>query len=148
VPFAVVLAFAWFVGGAAAQQDPLKSADCGRALAALESARADPAAGTAAVEARRAAATRACLGGTGAAERPPPTARAPVVVPPPVIAMPEAARPRPPVVPRPPAPPPFITACDAGGCWDSNGTRLNRAGPQLIGPTGACTVVGQAVRCP
>jgi hypothetical protein len=59
------------------------------------------------------------------------------------------------IAPVQPPPPPLrvdrpavITACDPGGCWDSNGTRLNRAGPVLLGPTGACSVSGGFVHCP
>jgi hypothetical protein len=59
-------------------------------------------------------------------------------------AQPVPARPASPPI----EPPPVVTACDLGGCWDSNGTRLNRAGPQLIGPRGACTTVGATVYCP
>ena len=127
--------------------DPLKSEACGERLAALESAR-QQSPGSAQVEALRQQATRACLGGGGEAQRPSPTAHAPLAVPPPVI----TAEPAQPVPPRPPSPPieppPVVTSCDLGGCWDSNGTRLNRAGPQLIGPRGACTTVGSTVYCP
>ena len=127
--------------------DPLKSEACGERLAALQSARQQEP-GSARVEALRQQATRACLGGGGEARRPSPTAQAPVAVPPPTI----TAEPAQPVPPRPPAPPieqpPVVTSCDPGGCWDSTGTRLNRAGPQLIGPRGACTTVGATVYCP
>jgi len=53
------------------------------------------------------------------------------------------------------APPPvavpragLITQCDATGCWDSNGQRLNRVGPLLNGPGGPCTVQGSSAVCP
>lgn len=127
--------------------DPLKSQACGERLAALDSARRQ-APGSAQVEASREQATRACLGGGGQAQRPSPTAQAPLSVPPPVITV-EPAQPVPARPPSPPLePPPVVTSCDLGGCWDSNGTRLNRAGPQLIGPRGACTTVGATVHCP
>lgn len=136
-----------FVPLQAMATDPLKSEACGERLAALESAR-QQAPGSAQVEALRQQATRACLGGGGQAQRPSPTAQAPLGVPPPVI----TAKPAQPVPPRPPSPPiespPVVTSCDLGGCWDSNGARLNRAGPQLIGPRGACTTVGATVYCP
>jgi hypothetical protein len=45
-------------------------------------------------------------------------------------------------------PPPVVTSCDAGGCWSSDGTRLNRVGPNLMGPGGVCTVTGKMVHCP
>ena len=127
--------------------DPLKSEACGQRLAALESARRQ-APGGAPVEALREQATRACLGGGGQAQRPSPTAQAPLSVPPPVITV-DPAQPVPARPPSPPIePPPVVTSCDPGGCWDSTGTRLNRAGPQLIGPRGACTTVGATVYCP
>ncbi|MDF2457766.1 MAG: hypothetical protein K0S79_182 [Nitrospira sp.] len=41
-----------------------------------------------------------------------------------------------------------MTNCDAGGCWDNQGTRYNRSGGTLIGPRGACVQTGTALRCP
>ena len=136
-----------FVPMPATAADPLKSEACGERLAALESARRQ-APGSAQVEALREQATRTCLGGGGQAQRPSPTAQAPLLVPP-VITV-EPAQPVPPRPASPPIepPPPVVTSCDLGGCWDSNGARLNRAGPQLIGPRGACTSVGATVYCP
>ncbi|MFL6692754.1 MAG: hypothetical protein ACJ8GO_07320 [Ramlibacter sp.] len=130
--------------------DPLKSDACGRNLAALQAARAPGSdMSPAQVEALRREATQACLGGAGEARRPSPTAQAPITVPPPTVALPRSV---PPVVPSVPAPaierPAVITSCDSGGCWDSNGTRLNRAGPILIGPGGPCVTTGLQVRCP
>jgi hypothetical protein len=71
-----------------------------------------------------------------------------IVVPPPVI-----DGPRPPVllVPAPPVEtgkPAALTTCDAGGCWDSEGRRLDRSGPILVGPRGGCTVQAGVVHCP
>lgn len=141
------LAFAALLPWQPASADPLKSEDCGARLAQLDIARRQSP-GTAEVEALRQQATRACLGGGGDARRPAPTARVPLVVPPPVV----TAEPAQPVPPASPAPaierPPVVTSCDPAGCWDSNGTRLNRAGPQLIGPRGVCTTVGTTVHCP
>ncbi|TFZ00773.1 hypothetical protein EZ313_20215 [Ramlibacter henchirensis] len=131
----------------AAAADPLKSDACGASLSALDSARRQGSA--AQVEALRQQATRDCLGGSGDARRPSPVAREPIVVPPPVITA-EPAQPSNPAPPAPPVfqPPPVVTSCDLGGCWDSNGTRLNRAGPLLIGPRGACVTSGATVHCP
>ncbi|RYY72717.1 MAG: hypothetical protein EOO24_47260 [Comamonadaceae bacterium] len=133
-------------------QDPLKSSACDQRLDALRAARiAGAPANAERLETLRRQATQACLGGTGAATRPSPVLQAPIVVAPPVI---EPSRPATPPVPLPAPPavaierPAVITACDAGGCWDSNGTRLDRAGPLLLGPSGACTTVGATVRCP
>lgn len=130
--------------------DPLKSDTCGQALAALQAASAPGSGRTPAQrEALRRDATRACLGGNGAAHRPSPTARAAMVVPPPTVALPRSVPPREAVLPAPPAErPAVITACDAGGCWDSSGRRLTRAGPVLIGPGGACVTSGLQVHCP
>ena len=51
-------------------------------------------------------------------------------------------------IPTQPPPPVTILSCDAAGCQASDGTRLNRAGPVLIGPRGACSVQGSVVVCP
>jgi hypothetical protein len=132
-------------------QDPLKSGSCDQRLDALEAARAAGAdANAERIEVLRRQAAQACLGGTGAATRPSPSVRAPVAVAPPTIEVPR--HPQPPLSAAPPTVaierPAIITSCDAGGCWDSNGTRLNRAGPLLLGPGGICTTVGTTVRCP
>lgn len=130
--------------------DPLKSDACGRNLAALQAARAPGSGKTPAqLEVLRREATQACLGGKGEARRPSPTAQEPVAIPPPSVALPRSIPPAaaPPAVP-PVRQPAVIISCDTGGCWDSNGTRLNRAGPLLIGPGGACVSSGLQVRCP
>ena len=41
-----------------------------------------------------------------------------------------------------------LGACDDQGCWTSDGRRLLRAGPWLIGPGGYCSQQGTALRCP
>ena len=130
--------------------DPLKSDACARNLAALQAARAPDSDKTPGqVEALRREATQACLGGRGEARRPSPTAQAPIVVPAPTVALPRSVPPVSPTLPAPPIErPAVITSCDSGGCWDSNGTRLNRAGPVLIGPGGACVTTGLQVHCP
>jgi hypothetical protein len=81
----------------------------------------------------------------------PAPAQNPIVVKPPTIEVPPPPPPSLVVTPPPPAPiqrPPVIVSCDAGGCWDSNGTRLNRAGPVLVGPGGPCLATGNVVQCP
>lgn len=71
-----------------------------------------------------------------------------IAVPPPVI-----DGPRPPVS-NPPAPAqdiPKATAlanCDPGGCWDSDGKRLDRVGPVLRSSRGPCLEQAGVVRCP
>jgi hypothetical protein len=73
-------------------------------------------------------------------------------VPPMTAVPPMPVSPLPPTAPVVPlqqvAPPPVVTSCDAGGCWSSDGTRLNRVGPNLMGPGGVCTVTGKMVQCP
>ena len=94
----------------------------------------------------------ACLGRASedrvrsGAQQPAQAVAPPVVAPPPArAALPAPAPPAPPlVIPRPIA----ITACDAAGCWDSEGRRLNYMGPLLMGPRGACTVQGALANCP
>lgn len=107
-------------------------------------------------------AARACLGaaaeGDAATRRsaPPPAVAPPItLVPPPA---PKAVPPlssAPPIPPMPPAmppsvprPPALITACDAAGCWTSEGARLPRVGPNLLGPRGLCTAQGAVLVCP
>ena len=41
-----------------------------------------------------------------------------------------------------------ITHCDAAGCWASDGTRLRRMGPDLVGAKGVCQLNGSVVTCP
>lgn len=97
----------------------------------------------------RQAAARECLGGR-ADLAPQRRAQPPVDVPRP--AMPPATAPVPPAppaaVPRPAPPPVVITTCDAGGCWASDGSRLQRFGTHLMGPRGVCTVQGVVLSCP
>jgi hypothetical protein len=41
-----------------------------------------------------------------------------------------------------------ITTCDPGGCWDSEGRRLNHLGPMLVGPRGLCNLQAGIANCP
>jgi hypothetical protein len=153
--------------------DPMSSSDCHAALDALQ-VHEDWAASTAQedhqadaaqqrearaeLENARRRAARACLGGSG--EPPPPSRHllpSTIVVPP--VAAPPAHPPSlPATVAIPPMPvtlppkriepPPIVTACDAAGCWASDGTRLQRVGPNLQGPRGVCTVQGAILHCP
>lgn len=88
----------------------------------------------------------------GAEPAPMPGLRSPyptIVVP--QIVIPET---RPPAVNLPQGPvqiqrPPSITSCDPGGCWSSDGTRLNRLGPELTSPRGGiCNPQGGTANCP
>jgi hypothetical protein len=159
-------------------QDPLQSPECQRAMAALqaEEAASAPPAGASAparrealaaasaasaasspsipphLAALRRAAARACLG-THADVLPAPQR---ALQPP--VAIQAPALPGPVRVPRLPAPavtlpaepprPSYVTSCDPGGCWASDGSRLQRAGPNLIGPRGFCTQQGALLSCP
>jgi hypothetical protein len=145
-------------GAAQAQPvDPLQSPECSAAREALAQAQENAAARRAgardALATARENARLACLGReSGNAQRvgapdPPIAVPAPVIEPPPpprALVTPISPPPPPLQIPRPAA----ITACDPGGCWDSNGQRLNQLGPMLVGPHGACTVQGGVVQCP
>lgn len=133
----------------AAADDPMHSAPCRRALQDLSAAEADRAASAPLKVARQRAAT-ACLGpaaGQGAsAPRAAGTAPTPGV---PVgrVASPHAAQvdPAPRQVPRAPV---TITGCDTSGCWASDGSRLHKQGPVLLGPRGVCTQTAGVLVCP
>ena len=158
----------------AALGDPLESAECRRALAALnaeEAAVAESSRASGAVTANdrrlidarlaplRRQAARACLARRGDPAmlssarlvRPPPIAAAPVAVAPASVAAPTAATARaaPPAPLAPPVERPYaITSCDPGGCWANDGSRLTRVGPNLWGPRGICTMQGSLLQCP
>lgn len=148
---ALVLPLLLAVCAAAAQEDPLKSAACGSALARLEAARASKAT-AATIEALRGTAAATCLGSGAPPTRPGRTAQAPVVVPPPQVELPARAVPLP--APAPPPPPvaieraPLPATCDASGCWTNDGTHLRHIPPTLVGPNGPCTQQGLQVYCP
>ena len=129
-----------------AAQDPLKSQACADALAALEGGRATER------PALRMEAARACLGGGTPGARSNRWSQPPIAVPAPQIDVPARAAPLPQAtLPPPPvtiARPPAVTACDPNGCWTSEGTRLPRMGPQLMGPGGVCTAQGGFAYCP
>jgi hypothetical protein len=137
----------------AAQEDPLKSAACGTALARLQAAR-EQKADAGSVERLRAAAAGTCLGSANPPVRPGRVLQAPVAVPPPQIEVPVQVAPVPVPVPAAPAPPvaiqrpPVPALCDAGGCWTNDGSHLQQLPPGLIGPRGLCTQQGGLVYCP
>lgn len=151
-------AVGWAVGA-----DP-QSAGCQRALetlqvrenallAALPRDAQPDAAAAASIEPLRRQAARACLGGTG--EPPPPKqiASPPISVSPIVVPRPAPRVSAPSVQATPPPrriePQVFVSACDAGGCWASDGTRLIRSGAHLIGPRGMCSgTQGTPLNCP
>jgi hypothetical protein len=147
---------------AATQGDALRTPECHEALAALQaqeeraladldrqpdSARRDAWRKQLVAPRRRAA--QACLKGSGEAPPPHQVALPPVSVPP--IAPLPPTRSEPPARPATSAPvvPPLltITTCDAGGCWASDGSRVNRVGGALVGPHGLCTEAAGVLSC-
>lgn len=130
--------------------DPMGSPQCAAARVELDALLAQARASREQLQQARRHTAQACLGTSdaprqrsGAAEPPqavPPTIAAPRPPVPPVVAPP----PPPLALPRPTA----ITTCDPGGCWDSDGRRLNQMGPLLVGPGGVCHGLGGIVSCP
>lgn len=161
-PWALLIAACCSVGAAAA--NPLESRECRAAVArldALEAAPAPAAGGSApapsdALRAARQAVARDCLARQADPPTPPRTqVQPPLALPgtpplPPQVG-PAAGHVRPPPETRPPVQrqmPLGIVACDATGCFTSDGRRLQRAGPQLLGPTGLCNDQGGVLVCP
>lgn len=146
LPHAAILALLIPAGASLASPQALPPG-CAEALDALEAAR-EARSAAADIERLRQRASKACLGAPAQA---PPLVRP---VPPAVQVAPVAPAlpPVPPsVLPRAPVPierPSIITNCDAGGCWDAEGRRLNRLGQELIGPRGPCTAQGTLFVCP
>ena len=151
--------------GADQGSDPMHSAECHRALDILQAQENAMLVPHPAADPRPAPfpgspldgvwrnAARACLGGNGDPPLPKTIALPPIVVSPIVVSRP--APPRPMAVtptappPRRAEPPVFISTCDAGGCWASDGTRLIRAGANLVGPHGLCSgTAGTLLNCP
>ena len=155
---ALILAVASAAASAAParQGDALDSPECAEARAELDSLLADPATRekthAAALARARKQAALACLGRAGddrersGSPYPATGVAPPAIAPSPARATPPALPPPQPalVIPRPTA----ITACDAAGCWDSEGRRLNNIGPMLVGPRGPCIVQGAVATCP
>ena len=160
------LAFALLLGAGVAhsQDDPLETPACRDALDAVRAQEAAASAAREADAARRGAALKgleaarqkaahACL--RSRADRPPPQGRLaqpPLSVPPSALPPPAprvTATPAPAAAPPQAAPLVSITSCDAAGCWASDGSRLQRAGPNaLLGPRGMCTTSGSVLLCP
>ena len=108
------------------------------------------------VAARRQAATACLAGRADSLPQPQRLAQPPFVVAPvagaasPRInpALPLSSPSPAPVQPNAPAAPNAILSCDVVGCWANDGSRLNKVGPNLWGPRGACTVQGTLLHCP
>jgi hypothetical protein len=158
---ATTLAILLASSAASGQVDPLRSPGCLAALEALgkaeDAAVAAKAAGSppggpgSALAAARRGVGVACLGSADLSP-PPARVRQPLAV--------ESSAPQQAVIARPqgssgaaaPAVPtrPLVTlgACDTAGCWASDGTRVQRQGPLLLGLRGYCTVLGAVLTCP
>ena len=156
-PFlALLLAAGAALAASAEPADRLDSPECKAARGELEATLDDPGIGRN-ERAQRLAAVRKkvlsiCLGPASAqpqragAPQPALAVPAPIISAPPLYPTVRATpAPLPPVeVPRPAV----ITTCDAAGCWDSEGRRLNQLGPMLVGPRGPCTLQGGIANCP
>ncbi len=168
---AITLVIWWMVGATAAAGPA--SPECLQALDALQQREAElPARGAAGpaatldprLRALRSRTATICLGSPDeprrssaaparSAERARSAARAaegPIRVPPiaGLVPMPRAAAPEPlpPLpVPRTPA---VVLGCDVAGCWSSDGSRLQRMGPNLVAPSGQCVLGGSVIQCP
>ncbi|WP_326541355.1 hypothetical protein [Pseudorhodoferax sp.] len=143
-------------GQAAHAEDALKSPACLAARERLDAIMAQDKPDIVPLRAARQRAARACFREEAdAIERPSRLDRPQLPVPQTAgrAAMPPDALPAPAApaaVAPPPAPQPNQAArCDAGGCWDSNGQRLNRSGNYLVNPQGQlCTQQGAVLSCP
>jgi len=157
--------------GHAPSTDRLHSADCVSAMSALRDVEvatessAKSSKGTSTSDKRDLAklaelkrdAARTCLGGDGTpSPAPQHVGQQPIVIAPvaPIAVSPNPSGPRLPALtssalpPASVAPLKSITTCDAVGCWASDGTRLQKVGPNLLGPKGFCTVQGSVLNCP
>ena len=131
--------------------DPLQSPGCLAARARLDAAQAQGEGPTPQLRALRQQVAQVCLRAQADPPRPARLARPAEAVPstlapPPRVPMPSA-------LPAPGVPAPTMptqtTRCDAGGCWDQNGQRLNRSGNLLVNPQGQfCTQQGTVLLCP
>ncbi len=159
------LAFGLAAGAVRAEvANPIESAGCRHALGILQAqeavliasrraSEAGPAAARLSIDGLRRNAARACLGGTGDPPLPKQIALPPISVSPIVVSRPAPPLPAPPVRATPPPrrvePLVFVSACDADGCWASDGTRWIRSGAHLIGPRGMCSgTQGTPLNCP
>ena len=145
------------VSGGALRADPLRSPACLDALEALrerEAAAAPARSPDARLLALRRRAAAVCLGvRDDAAPVSGRQAQAAVSTfdgrsTPAVIATPLPPRSPAPNRPVAAAPPLTTLQCDAVGCSASDGSRLNRMGPDLWGPGGACIALGPVLQCP
>ena len=148
LPLACLCAAAAFAQG---EDDPLQSPACLSARQRLDAAQAEAQRLTPQLRALRQQVAEVCLRARAdtprAARLARPAEAVPSSVAPPPRVMAPAALPTP-AAPLPPTPT-QVTRCDAGGCWDSSGQRLNRSGNLLVNPQGRlCTQQGTVLACP
>lgn len=168
-PIALALtAVAMAHGAALAQPNIARGAPdspaCREALAALDTSERTAAATRSPdnrrdVTAAQRRAALACLGGPDSAASgvasasrgglAMPPADTPRIVIPPLPPLPSRPAAAPRAEPPPTMSPPLsVTACDAAGCWASDGSRLMRTGPNnYVGPSGLCTSSGALLQC-
>ena len=135
--------------------DPLQSPACLAARQELDAAMAEARPTPRRLQAQRQRVAAVCLQAAADPPRAPRLARTPEAVAPIVpgvpTAPPMAGVPRAPAAPMtPPLPQPAqVGRCDAGGCFDNGGQRLNRSGAYLVDPQGRlCTQQGTVLSCP
>jgi hypothetical protein len=155
-------AVAWLVlvpgATAAPVADPIQGAECKQAVKTLEAKEAElgkphrPDEFRSQMAPLREAVARICLGAHADVLLPrEQVARQPISIRSAATGPAAAARPAgPDRVASPAATRPLttITSCDALGCWASDGSRLQKVGPSLLGPGGFCNVQGAVVNCP
>ena len=146
---ALVLAQA---GRPAADGDPLRSPACLASRQALDAAMAQDRPAPDRLRVLRQRVAGDCLRAAADPPRParlarPAQAVAPIVPITPAVPL-APATPGAVLVPAVPQPP-QVNRCDAGGCFDNGGQRLNRSGAYLVDPQGRmCTQQGSVLVCP
>ncbi|HSW17321.1 MAG TPA: hypothetical protein VLJ86_08855 [Ramlibacter sp.] len=150
--FALVFALVPTLAQTQGDADPAKSSACAQALARLEALQVDKAPAAATEQARQQA-SQACLRGPAPKQPPPRAVQTPAALLPLPLPLPApAAQAMPPALPSAPLRierPEAVSHCDPGGCWDSEGRRLNRVGQDVLGPRGGvCMPMGGTLWCP
>jgi hypothetical protein len=147
-------ALAWFATAQVApltEVEAMNSPACKAARERLDALMAEDKPDLTRLRAARQRGARACFRTEADADRPARLERPEVVRPLAPAAAPPPLAPLQPITITPPAAaqPAQVQRCDEGGCWDSQGQRLPRVGPQLATPQGQlCTQQGTVLNCP
>lgn len=146
----LLLASAALAQPAPVSGDPLQSPACVEARRLLDAAEAEGPGARPRMAALRERVANACLRASADTPAPSRVARPAEAVPSTLAPAPRV--PAPSVLPPPALPsvpqPTQVTRCDAGGCWDTSGQRLNRSGNQLVTPQGQfCSQQGTVLVC-